>query len=275
MSDEKMTSIQHVVPKVYLKRFATSNMCHIINGYGKIKYDQSIKRICYEDKYYELRAADRTIVNPNLTEKNLGIIETKYSSFFDDMFEALEAEEVRDFMRDEDNGLCLITWMVIMLLRNPLVFKLTPEVAMELGIEWDEIQSHNNAILNISALTEHFSHMLYKNNKIVFFKNGTNISFLTGNYPCIIREFHRGSRGYMPLSPQYYVLLVDKNDKSLIEHSVNSVPKAVVDYYNYEIISNVLNFETDVKHKYIISKDKKTLEYYHEYIKKQVYKKSQ
>lgn len=64
----------------------------------------------------------------------------------------MKTDNVKRFLKLEDNSLCLITWMVIMLLRNPLAFSMTPEIGREMGIEWNDIQAHNNAILSITAL---------------------------------------------------------------------------------------------------------------------------
>ena len=272
MSEEQMTHNQHVVPQVYLKHFAIEKMCYVIDGYGKIQ-KKSIEGICYEDDYYEFRSAEGNIVRPNWVENDLlGKVETMYSDFLDDLRDALESNDVKRFMRFEDNGLCLITWMVIMLLRSPVVFKLTPEVAAELGIEWDAIQSRNNAILNISALTEHFSRKLYDTHKIVFIKNKTDISFLTGNYPSLIlKDSHGELKGYMPLSPQYYVFLVDR-DNDIEEYSIYRANESEVELYNRNMIRNVLHVETDVKYKYIISGNKESLEHYMDFVKKELSK---
>ncbi len=265
-----MTHDQHVVPQVYLKRFATDKMCYVIDGYGKIR-EKSIEGICYEDDYYEFRSAEGNIVRPNWVENDLlGKVETMYSDFLDELRDALESNDVKRFMRFEDNGLCLITWMVIMLLRSPLVFKLTPDVAAELGIEWDIVQSHNNAILNISALTEYFSRKLYDTHKIVFKKNDTGISFLTGNYPSLIlKDSHGELKGYMPLSPKFYVFLVDR-DSDMEDYSIIPSKESEVELYNQNMIRNVLHVETDIKHKYIISKDKESLEHYIDFVKKEL-----
>ena len=263
-----MTHEEHVVPQVYLKQFAMKKMCYVIDGYGKIQR-KSIEGICYEADYYELRSADGKIVRTNWIENDLlGKVETMYSDYLDDLCNALELNDVQNFMKYEDNGLCLVTWMVIMLLRSLLVFKLTPEVAAELGIEWNDIQSHNNAIFNISALSEHFSRKIYDTHKIVFIKNDTDISFLTGNYPSIImNDSHGELHGYMPLSPKYYVFLVDR-DNDIEEYSINQAKESDVELYNRNMIRNVLKIETDVKHKYIISRDKESLEHYTGFVKK-------
>ena len=270
-----MTHDQHVVPQVYLKYFADGKTCYVIDGYGKIS-SKSIEGICYENDYYELRDSEGKIVYENLFESGVyQKLETSYSNYLEDLFLALKTDNVKRFLKLEDNSLCLITWMVIMLLRNPLAFSMTQEIGREMGIEWNDLQAHNNAILSMTAL-ENMSRALYKTHKLVFLKNGIDTSFLTGNYPSVIMNDNKGKiRGYMPLSPEYYVLLVDKSDKGLKEFSVSSVKKPIVDYYNKALIRSTIHIETDVKHKYIISKDRKTLEYYHEYIKKQVYKKSQ
>lgn len=267
-----MTHVEHVVPKVYLKQFAMKKMCYVINGYGNIK-KKSIEGICYEVDYYELRSADGNIVRTNWIENDLlGKVETMYSDYLDDLCDALELNDVQTFMKYEDNRLCLITWMVIMLLRSPLVFKLTPEVAAELGIKWNEIQSHNNAILNISALTEHFSRKLYDTHKIVFIKNDTDISFLIGNYPSIIlNDSHGKLKGYMPLSPKYYIHLVDRDD-DIEEYFIITAKESDVELFNRNMIRNVLHVETDVKYKYIISKDKESLEHYTDFVKKELAK---
>lgn len=270
-----MTHDQHVVPQVYLKSFADGKTCYVIDGYGKIR-PKSIEGICYENDYYELRNTEGKIVYENLFEKAVyQKIETAYSNYLDDLFFALKTVSVKRFLKLDDNCLCLITWMVIMLLRNPLAFSMTPEIGRELGAEWNDVQAHNNAILSITAL-ENMSRALYKTHKAVFLKNDTDISFLTGNYPSIIMNDKYGkTRGYMPLSPEYYVLLIDKGDKGLKEYSVSSAKVPIVDYYNKKLIRSTIYIKTDVKHKYIISKDRKTLEYYHEYIKKQMSKKTQ
>ena len=270
-----MTHDQHVVPQVYLKYFADGKTCYVIDGYGKIR-PKSIEGICYEDDYYELRNTEGKIVYENLFEKAVyQKIETAYSNYLDDLFFALKTDNAKRFLKLEDNSLCLITWMVIMLLRNPLAFSMTPEIGREMGIEWNDIQAHNNAILSMTAL-ENMSRALYKTHKVVFLKNGTDTSFLTGNYPSIIMNDKCGKiRGYMPLSPEYYVLLIDKGDKELKEFSVSYAIKPIIDHYNIALIRSTIHIETDVKHKYIISKDRKTLEYYQEYIQKHLSKKSQ
>ena len=271
-----MTHDQHVVPQVYLKHFADGMMCYVIDGYnGKIR-PKSIEGICYENDYYELRNSEGKIVYENLFETDVyQKIESAYSDYLDDLFLALKTDSLKRFLKIDDNCLCLITWMVIMLLRNPLAFSMTPEIGREMGIEWNDIQAHNNAILSIAAL-ENMSRALYKTHKVVFLKNSTDISFLTGNYPSVIMNDKNGKiRGYMPLSPEYYVLLIDKGDKELKEFSVSYAIKPIIDHYNIALIRSTIHIETDVKHKYIISKDRKTMEYYHEFIKKQMSKKSQ
>ncbi len=270
-----MTHDQHVVPQVYLKYFADGKTCYVIDGYGKIS-SKSIEGICYENDYYELRDSEGEIVYKNLFESGVyQKLETSYSNYLEDLFLALKTDNVKRFLKLEDNSLCLITWMVIMLLRNPLAFSMTPEIGRKMGIEWNDLQAHNNAILSITAL-ENMSRKLYKTHKVVFLKNDTNTSFLTGNYPSVIMNDKRGkTRGYMPLSPEYYVLLIDKGDKELKEFSVSYAIKPIINHYNIALIRSTIHIETDVKHKYIISKDRKTLEYYQEYIQKHLSKKSQ
>ena len=270
-----MTHDQHVVPQVYLKNFADGKKCYVIDGYGKIR-SKSIEGICYENDYYELRDSEGELVYENLFESGVyQKLESAYSNYLDDLFLALKTDDVKRFLKLDDNYLCLITWMVIMLLRNPLAFSMTPEIGRELGTEWNDVQAHNIAILSIIAL-ENMSRALYKTHKVVFLKNDTDTNFLTGNYPSIIMNDKYGKTiGYMPLSPEYYVLLIDRSDREMKEFSLSSAIKPIVDYYNKALIRSTIHIETDVKHKYIISKDRKTLEYYHEYIKKQLSREAQ
>ena len=271
-----MTHDQHVVPQVYLKNFANGKTCYVVDSYGKIS-SKSIEGICYEKDYYELRDSEGVIVHENLFESGLyQKIETMYSSFMKDLLEALDTDCVAGFMKHDDNDERLTIWLVSMLLRNPIVFTLTPEVAKVLDIDWNDNQCRNNAILNSAELLEAMSKNLHKTHKTVFLKNMTDIGFLTGNYPSIIMRYEDGEiRGYMPISPQYYVLLIDKNIKCLKEYSVLPAENTIVDHFNKGIINNTIHIKTDVKHTYIISKDKNTLEHYFGYIQKQLKKESQ
>ena len=269
-----MTHDQHVVPQVYLKNFAEGKMCYVIDGYGKIQ-NKSIDGICYEKDYYEFIMPNGNKVVSNITENTLQKIETIYSDFIEDLLRAINQDRGLYFLKQEDNKLCLITWIILMLLRNPLVFSLTSEVAEALGHKLNDIQSHNNAILNISLFLEDISRRINKTHKIVFIKNTSEISFITSNYPSIFAKDSNGEeRGYMPLSSRYYVLLVNKKNKSLKEGEIIPAKPSVVEYYNKRIISNVIHVKTNVNYKYIISKDRKSLEYYHEYIKKEISEKS-
>ena len=258
----KMTHDQHFVPQMYLKHFADGKLCYVIEGHGKIT-KKSIDRICYKTDYYELKNIENKIVKHNLIESQfLNRIETMYTSYFEELFMALNNQSIEEFKYKDDNDLKLIIWLILMFLRNPLVFKETPEAAKEIGIEWDEIQAHNNAVINMVGLLEEWSNNLRKTHRIVFLKNNSDISFVTSNYPSIITRDSNGQiRGEMPLSPEYYMLLLDKGN-GIKEDSIQLAPKILVNYHNYNTVVNTFNLQTDVEYKYIISKDKKTLEFY-------------
>ena len=268
-----MTHDQHVVPQMYLKHFANGMFCNVIEVHGKIKTNKSIEGICYEFDYYELWNAERKIVKHNLIETDfLNKLETMYTEYFEDLFKALNNRSIEDFLHHDDNDLLLIIWLVLMFLRNPLVFKETPEAAKEIGIEWDEIQAHNNAVINIVGLLKDWSNDLRKTHKIVFLKNNADISFVTSNYPSIITRDSNGQiRGEMPLSPEYYMLLLDK-ESCIKEASIQLAPKVLVNHYNYNAVMNTFHLKTDIEHKYIISKDKKTLEFYIDVVRKELRK---
>ena len=259
---KKMTHDQHFVPQMYLKYFANGKICNVIEGHGKIT-KKSIDRICYKADYYELKKSENEIVKHNLIETQfLNRLETMYTGFFEELFVALRNQNVEAFLHHDDNNLNLIIWLVLMFLRNPLVFKETPEAAKEIGIEWDDIQAHNNAVTNIVGLLTDWSNDLSKTHKIVFLKNNTDISFVTSSYPSIIMHDLNGQiRGEMPLSPEYYLLLLDK-ENDIKEASIQLAPEMLVNRLNYKAIENTFYLKTDVEYKYIISKDKETLERY-------------
>ena len=75
----------------------------------------------------------------------------------------------------------------------------------------------------------------------------------------------------MPLSPKYYIYLVDRDD-DIEEYSIIPAKESDVELYNRNMIRNVLHVETDVKYKYIISKDKESLEHYTDFVKKELAK---
>ena len=250
------THDEHYVPQMYLKRFAEGKTCQVLDKYWNIK-PKSVKGICYEDNLYEFTSEQGEIVYQNLYEKELfHKLETDYKGYFDELIEVLDNKADFNAYMDENNTKLLMIWMSSMLLRNVAVMGMTKEIGAEIGIEWTDAQSRNNAILHNTALIEHNAEKLYKTHKVIVFKNNSDISFVTSSFPVlIIPSANKLQIWVMPLTDKYIILLTDKGNKDMTANSVIPVKLPVVDFYNKLMVRNELS-------RYTISKDRKSLERY-------------
>lgn len=147
----KETVNQHYVPQFVLKYYCdkerTDKAWELNLRTNKICL-KNIEKLCAKNNLYEIRDDNGKFLFPegrNKLEKGLAKIEADYAGFFDELFFQVP-KKAAQFVIDEDDRQSLCTWATIIILRNPLMKHLYPEVSKEvlkIKIESEKDKAYN------------------------------------------------------------------------------------------------------------------------------------
>ncbi len=256
MNQKRKTSTkkQHYVPQMYLNNFAIDERCFVYNPFTKKIENNSIRNICEENYLYEIRNKEGVFLFPdskNQLENALSQIEGQDAELIKSILSKVEKEE--DYLilsNNEREG--LIGFSLLMLLRNPLIRNVLPDVfKISTGIEISKKEEISFAwlftILNIEKICPGLI-----NSQISFLKTKQDDIFITSSFPLsfsgdtVQRDF------YLPLSSQIAMEL-SMPDNLLINVNkcqVKNLNSQQTDFYNSKLLSR------DV---FLISVDEMTL----------------
>lgn len=257
MKKNNETKKQHYVPKMYLKNFTFDGVnCYTKNRKGEI-YSQNISGICKTKYLYEFRDKDNKIISKNFVENILKIKENEFSSFLGELFKFLEQHDKTTEIRFPKNieRETIISFVMFMILRNPLIINNTREILSGMNINVTDIEAKNMAKMGNKIWLKKISKRMSDNYNIIIHKNIVAEKFITSDIPfsCLLLGEHYIC--YMPLSSEYFIVLTPKKlykrnlDVFVINNTLN------IDFFN--------NLQADKKDvKLLISKEQSILNLY-------------
>lgn len=256
MDQKRKTSTkkQHYVPQMYLKNFAIDERCFVYNPFKQKIEKNSIRNICEENYLYEIRNKDGVFLFPdskNQFENALSQIEGQDAELLNNILSRVD-EEDNCLILSNDERESLIGFSLLMLLRNPLIRNVLPDVLkISIGMEISKKEEISFAwlftLLNIEKVCPGLI-----NSQINFLKTNKDDYFITSSFPLsfsgdtVQRDF------YLPLSSRIGMEL-SMPDNVLINVNkcqVNYINSQQTDFYNSKLLSR------DV---FLISEDEMTL----------------
>jgi len=243
-----MKKNQHYVPKMILKRFEIPTQREKsweYNLHTKKITVKCIDEVCSSKYFYEIRNEAGEYYYPdgkNKLEDGFCKIETIYSPFWDELIARLDGctDSIKLSM-EEIESICL--WVSILIMRNPVIKNVIPEVAKEFGETVQDKMSKSYLFVDLLPKGIEFMTRDLLKGHISFLRAPKESGFVIADIPVILGEPPVHEFSYTPISKNYAIQITAPKSVAVdVRHCViRDLSRVEMVDYNNKVYSAMLN----------------------------------